>query len=177
MNKIWPRLWHESKPLLNRCPSCQGTGLFSERLLKRGSGWNTKLSSFHKRLRRGAVWMDRSNCRAGRSPGEAGKEIKEAQMSLCWTSLHSAAFKRWEHNATHVRMSWLLNICLTLVFQWRVLGVSWWSVFYYIGPWQEWHYCVNYEYLYFICKCQKEKCHFITSSFEIIWWIRRRENI
>lgn len=58
----------------------------------------------------GAVWMDRSNCRAGRSPSEAGREMKDAQMSLWWTSRHSAAFKRREHNATHVRMSWLLKI-------------------------------------------------------------------
>ncbi len=64
----------------------------------------------------GAVWMDRSNCRAGRSPSEAGREMKDAQMSLWWTSPHSAAFKRWEHNTTHVRMSWLYNKCLSLCF-------------------------------------------------------------
>ncbi len=70
----------------------------------------------------GAAWMDRSNCRAGRSPGEAGREMKEAQMSLCWTSPHSAAFKRREQDAAHVRMSWLLNICLSLCF--RTLSIS-----------------------------------------------------
>lgn len=44
----------------------------------------------------GAAWMDRSNCRAGRSPGEAGRAMKEAQMSLCWTPPRSAALQRPE---------------------------------------------------------------------------------
>lgn len=81
VNKIWPRLGHESKPLLNRCPPRRGTGLFSECLVKRGSGWNTKPFEFSQKAegRRagGEAWMDRSNCRAGKTPGEAGREIKK----------------------------------------------------------------------------------------------------
>lgn len=38
--------------------------------------------------------MDRSNCGAARSPGEAGREMKEAQMSPCWTSPRSAASEK-----------------------------------------------------------------------------------
>lgn len=40
----------------------------SQKAEKRKSGW--------------AVWMDWSNCSARRSPGETGRQMKEAQMSL-----------------------------------------------------------------------------------------------
>lgn len=90
VNKIWPRLWHESKALLNRCPPRRGTGLFSECLVKRGLRLEHKALTLSQRAEergaRGAVWKDRSNCRAGRSPGEAGRGMKEAQMSLWWRS-------------------------------------------------------------------------------------------
>lgn len=69
-----------------------------------------------KRRARGVVWMDWSNCRAARSPGEAGSEMKEAQMSQWWTCHHSAALKRWEDNATHVRMRQLIKVHLSLGF-------------------------------------------------------------
>lgn len=102
VNKIWPRPWHESKPLLNRCPPRRGTGLFSECLVKRGLRLEHKALELSQRAEErgagGAAWKDRSNCRAGRSPGVAGREMKEAQMSPWWTSSRCDAFKRWEHN-------------------------------------------------------------------------------
>lgn len=54
--------------------------------MKGGSGWNTKPLSSHKRLRRGELEgrhsMDRSNCRAGRSPGEAGRDERGTDVTL-----------------------------------------------------------------------------------------------
>lgn len=95
VKKAWPGPSHESQPLVNRCLPRLGAGLFSERRLLEQIAVRPSQKAEQRE-----VWMERSNCCATRSPGEAGRQMKEAQMSLVNISSFRQAWNTTQTSGT-----------------------------------------------------------------------------
>lgn len=97
---------------------------------EKGSGFQHKALEFEQKAEQrraaGPVWKARSNCKAGRHPSEAGREVKEAQMSPWGTSPRSAASKksRTQHDRRRgfFFFFWKAFSCLPLLLTLRMLS-------------------------------------------------------
>lgn len=113
VNKIWPCLWHESKPLLNRCPPRWGSGLFSERLVKKGLRLEHKALEFSQKAEERELegrreWIGL----IAELEGVLARQVEKWKKHRCHSAEHLLVLlllKRREHNTTRRTMSRLLT--------------------------------------------------------------------